>query len=395
MTARVIAIVVAGMAVNIYVPVAPSLLGALVDYQGLSMDVAGRLISYNFWGGAAGSVFAIMVLHRPGWNLRSTMFACLMLVILTSGASVWFAGNVPVLAAVRFLNGVGAGLGFTVSCVGAIAAPRIERSYAILYGLPYLISGVGITVLPHVYRSFGIEGAFYGMVLLNILGLGCLPFFPKYVEHERNQPAPASRYPGASERWLVGLPLAALLLHYVFNSGIWTYFERIGVAAGMTPETAGAILGPSMGAAILGMIAASVLGDRLGYLRPIYIGIAAIATATLMLLGSSSEVAFGIGTAVFNASITFATPYMIAILALLVPSGAGVTAANVATIIGFSTGPFLVSFMVAAGTFTPAILVTAAGFIVVWILYASFARSLSRTVGHDRLKAVCRVWQTP
>lgn len=391
MIARVIAIVVIGMAVNVYIPVAPSLLGALVDYQGLSMDAAGRLISYNFWGGAAGSVIAILVLHRPGWNLRATMFACLALVILTSGASVWFAGNVPALAVVRVLNGVGAGLGFTVSCVAAIGTPRIERTYAILYGSPFLISGIGLALLPHVYRASGIEGAFYGMGLLNVLCLALLPLFPKTVHHERQQAASPAHGLATGTRWLAGLALAALLLHYVFNSGIWTYFERIGVAAGMTPETAGAILGPGMGAAILGMIAASLLGDRLGYMKPIYIGIAAITAATLLLLASSTLWVFGAATAIFNASITFVTPYMVAILALLVPSGAGVTSANVATIVGFAAGPLLVSFMVAGGVFTPAIVATAAGFVVVWILYVWFVRRLRREAGLDGLKAQCLV----
>lgn len=390
MIARVIAIIVIGMAVNVYIPVAPSLLGALVDYQGLGMDVAGRLISYNFWGGAAGSVLAIAVLHRPGWNLRATMFACLALVILTSGASVWFAGNVPALALVRTLNGVGAGLGFTVSCVAAIGTPRIERTYAILYGSPFLISGIGLALLPQVYRTFGIEGAFYGMGLLNILCLGLLPLFPRTVDQERKVADPAGHGLGTGTRWLAGLALAALLLHYVFNSGIWTYFERIGVAAGMTAETAGAILGPGMGAAIFGMIAATVLGDRLGYMKPIYIGITAILAATLLLLASSTPWVFGAATAIFNASITFVTPYMVAILALLVPSGAGVTSANVATIVGFAAGPFLVSFMVADGSFAPAIVATAAGFVVVWVLYAWFMQRLRREAGLDDLKALCR-----
>jgi len=83
------------------------------------------------------------------------------------------------------------------------------------------------------------------------------------------------------------------------------------------------------------------------------------------------------------------TPYMVAILALLIPSGLGVTAANVATIAGFSTGPLLVSFLVAGGHFTAAILATAAGFVVVWILVIAFARRLRRQPGFGQLKALC------
>lgn len=390
MIARVVSIVILGMAANIFTPVAPSILGALVDYQGLSMDVAGRLISYNFWGSAAASVLAIFLLHRPGWNFRATMLVCLVLVIVTNGASVWFSDNLTALVVVRFVNGVGAGLGFTVSCVAAVCTRRIERTYAVLYGSPFLISGAGLALLPLVYRFAGVNGAFYCMGLINLLAILLLPYFPKTIGDESKASGSDATRMELGAGALAGLVLTALLLHYVFNSGIWTYFERLGVTAGMSPATAGGILGLGMGAAIVGMIGASLLGDRLGYIKPVYIGLAVITLSTLALLGSSSELVFGVGTALFNASIPFVTPYMVAILALLIPSGVGVTAANIATITGFSVGPFLISFIVAGGAFAPAILLSAAGFVVVWILLAMFVYVLGRqTAGFDRLKALC------
>jgi MFS family permease len=136
------------------------------------------------------------------------------------------------------------------------------------------------------------------------------------------------------------------------------------------------------------MIAASLLGDRLGYVRPVYVGMAVIALSTLALLFAASPLVFGIATALFNASIPFVTPYVVAILALLIPNGLGVTAANIAIITGFSAGPFLVSFIVADGRFTSAIVASAAGFVFVWILLALFVRGLRRQAGFDRLKAL-------
>jgi hypothetical protein len=318
------------------------------------------------------------------------MFACLLLIILTSVASVWFAGDIAALGVVRFVNGVGAGLGFTVSCVAVIGTPRIERSYAILYGSPFLISGVGLAFLPHLYHSVGIEGAFYGMGAINLAACGLLPFFPKTVTHGGKSATTSAISMESGLIVLAGTVLAALFLHYVFNSGIWTYFERLGVAFGISPERAGALLGPGMSAAIIGMVGASVLGDRIGYLLPIYIGLIFIFLATLSLLFSSSEIVFGFGTAVFNASITFVTPYFVAILAMLIPSGFGVTAANISTIAGFSTGPFLVSFMITDDNFQPAILVTAAGFITIFVLIVIFAQLLKRSSVADReLKKLC------
>jgi hypothetical protein len=295
---------------------------------------------------------------------------------------------VPALVAVRLLNGFGAGLGFTAACVAAIGTPHIERTYAVLYGSPFLISGVGLAALPFLYRLAGIDGAFHAMALLNLAAILLLPFFPRTIvaRQEAARTTGIRREPAAVA--LAGLVLVALLLHYVFNSGVWAYFERLGVASGMTPETAGAILGAGMGAAIVGMIAASLLGDRLGYVRPVYVGIAVIALSTLALLFASSPLVFGIATALFNASIPFVTPYIVAILALLIPNGLGVTAANIAIITGFSAGPLLVSFIVADGRFTPAILVTTFGFLLVWVLLVLFVRGLRRQTGFDRLKAL-------
>lgn len=389
MTIRVVAIVLLGMAANIFTPLAPSLLGAMVDYQGLSIDVAGRLVSLNFWGGVLASVIALFMLHRPGWNLRLTMLGCLLVVIATNFASIASSNSYPMLVAVRLLNGAGAGLGFTVACVAVISTQRIERSYAVLYGSPFLISGLGLALLPLVYRAGGIDGAFYVMAAINLLAILLLPWFPRTVEGGGKNPeqaaAGATSVPGA----LVGLMLLALLLYYAFNSGIWAYFERMGVAAGMTPERVGVVLGAGMAAAIVGMVAASLLGDRLGYRKPIYIGVVAITIATVAFLGSPSDLLFGIAAAVFNASIPFVTPYLVAILALLVPTGMGVTAANIVTITGFAAGPLLISYLVSDNGFTLAILATAVGFVAVWILLTLFMRGLRRQEGFERLKATC------
>ena len=123
----------------------------------------------------------LFILHRPGWNLRLTAAFCLMLVILSSFTAIWFADNLPALALTRFANGVGAGLGFTVCCVAVVGTPNVERSYAILYGSPFLISGLGLALLPQVYQAVGIEGAFLGMAVLNVAALSLLPFIPRSV----------------------------------------------------------------------------------------------------------------------------------------------------------------------------------------------------------------------
>ena len=362
---------------NLAIPIAPSLLGALVDYQGFSNEAAGRLISLNFWGATVATVFGLFIVHPLRWDLRMTMLGCLLLVTLSAIPSIWMADSMPALGAARFANGAGAGLGFTVGAIALVGTPQVERSYAILYGLPFLISGAGLAALPIVYRNAGLEGAFLGMAALNLLACGLLKYFPKrpQSQHTPSQSAPDARE--GSFLFLPGLLLTALSLHYVFNSGIWTYFERLGVAYGHPAETAGAVLGPSMSAALIGIVAAALLGNRLGYVPPILGGTLVIAISSLALLSSGEILVFAVATALFNASITFVTPYFIALLACLIPSGTGVAAANVATLAGFSTGPVLVSLVISGNSFRLSIILTAAGFLLVCgivLVFCSAAR---------------------
>lgn len=406
MVLRLASALVIGSAVNIYIAVAPSILGALVDYQGLPIDVAGRLISYNFWGATVSTILSVTFIHRPGWNLRLTMLACLLIVIVTSGAAVWFAGSVGALAIIRFVNGLGSGLGYTIAALAIVGTPRMEVSFAILYGSPFVIGGVGIALLPYVYQLSGIEGAFYAMAAINLVACAFVPFFPTTVEHASgDQPGDvpllvdsgdvegtASSRLDRGRKILSGLVLASLFLHYLFNSGIWTYFERLGVTFGLSPEEAGAWLGPGMAAALFGMLAASVIGNRLGYLRPVYIGTVAIVFATIALLGSSSGLVFGVATGVFNASIPFVTPYFMAILATLIPSGRGVTAGNIVIVTAFALGPYLLSFLVANDEFRPSIILTAVGLAAALGVFVYFARMLRNAPAvYDELKQHCGI----
>ncbi len=381
MPGHIIAIVIAGMIVNVYIPIAPSLLGAMVDYQGIDSDVAGRLISYNFWGATVSTVLAIFILPRPGWNIRLTMLFSLALVTITSPAAVWAANDISLLAIIRFINGFGAGLGFTVAAVAVVGSPNVERAYAFLYGNPYLIGGLGLALLPHVYSTVGIEGALLGMGALNLAAFALVPYFPKaLVPHQDGTHDPLLNVVGRGgrQRLVLGaLLLVTFFLHYVFNSGIWTYFERIGVSFGMSALESGSILGPSMAAGLLGMFLASMLGNRYSAFWMMFVGTVAILLSTLYLLLQPTGVAFGLSTALFSASIPFVTPYFVAELSRIVPRGLGVLAANIVTITGFSTGPFLVSLLVRDNDFIPSVALTAVGFVVVLLLLLLFA-GLSR-----------------
>ena len=50
MAPRILCTLILGMVANVDIPAEPSILGALVDYQGWFESAAGQLSAFNFWG---------------------------------------------------------------------------------------------------------------------------------------------------------------------------------------------------------------------------------------------------------------------------------------------------------------------------------------------------------
>ncbi|MDC3015809.1 hypothetical protein OA010_03235, partial [Luminiphilus sp.] len=187
---------------------------------------------------------------------------------------------------------------------------------------------------------------------------------------------------------LGSLLLATFFLHYVCNSGIWTYFERIGVSFGMSAQESGAALGPGMGAGVLGMLLASAMGNRVPAFWPMFWGTVVILLSTLYLMREPTGLAFSLSTALFSASIPFVTPYFVAELSRTIPRGLGVLAANIVTITGFSLGPYLVSLLIHDDDFIPSVLLTAVGFVAVLFLLLVYSRLSRGTISEGPTSCV-------
>ena len=384
--ARILGIVLVGTAANTFVAVVPSMVGGLVDYGGLSSRVAGQTVTYEFAGASISTFASIFILHRSNWNLRATAFVCLLISASCNFASTFSYHEVHLLQALRFADGLGAGMSFSAAAIALVGFPHTERAYAALYGSPFLVGGVGMATFPHIFAWMGIEGGFFLLGMASVVGLLLLPLFPRRPLTDATSEVPEVE--GGTASWSTGavLVMAALFVHYICNSGIWTYFDRIGVAAGLSAQTAGLILGPSTILALAGMSAAAVLGDRWGFVRPIIAGTVAIAVSSLLLFFAQGIFLFAAGTAIFNASITFVTPYFFALLAQLVPSGRAVVVGNLVLWFGFAAGPFLLSFVVGGDDFRVAIGLTVVGFGCCLALVGLFAwlqrRELLSTTGN-------------
>ena len=370
-----LSIIMVGMAGNAFTPFAPSIIGALVDYLEFSLETAGRLVSLEFGATSLGTVASVFYLHRPGLNLKRIALVCLGILVTCNAVTVFAYQSLTLFSICRFISGFVAGITW---CTAAVAITRIrdvERTTAILYGSPYLMGAIGLTFLPMIYPYYGVTGAYYTIILLCVAAVPFLLLY--YPDEPRPSPAGEEKNERLTDDRIQGLALGVLLLalfiNYAANSGIWSYFERLGVSYGHAAETAGPIVGASQLVALAGMFCAVALGGRLGELKPILAATVLITISTFFLFYSASLTIFFCATAMFNFSITFLTPYYFILLGRMTPSGRGVLWGNLIMWLGFSSGPALVSLFLDNGNFDLSIAMTIVGFIISAILVLVFA----------------------
>ena len=368
-------IVMVGTAGNAFTPFAPSIIGALVDYLEFSLETAGRLASLEFGATSLGTIASVFYLHRPGLNLKRVALVCLGILVACNAVTIFAYDSLTLFSTCRFVSGFTAGVTWCTAAVAVTRVRDVERTTAILYGSPYLMGAIGLTFLPIIYPYYGVTGAYYTIILICIAAVPFLMLY--YPEDPRLSAAGEEQSEGLSDnrvQWLaLGVLLLALFINYAANSGIWSYFERLGVSYGHAAKTVGPIVGASQLVALAGMFCAAALGGRLGEIKPILAGTVLITASTFFLFYSASLTVFFCATAVFNFSITFLTPYYFILLGRMTPSGRGVLWGNLILWLGFSSGPALVSLFLENGNFDLSIAMTIVGFIISAILVLVFS----------------------
>ena len=368
-------IVMVGTAGNAFTPFAPSIIGALVDYLDFSLETAGRLASLEFWAISLGTIASVFYLHRPGLNLKRIALVCLGILVACNAVTIFAYDSLTLFSTCRFVSGFIAGVTWCTAAVAVTRVRDVERTTAILYGSPFLMGAIGLTFLPMIYPYYGVTGAYYTIILICIAAVPFLLLY--YPEDPRLSSAGEEKSEGVSDnrvQWLaLGVLLLALFINYAANSGIWSYFERLGVSYGHAAKTAGPVVGASQLVALAGMFCAAALGGRLGEIKPILTGTILITISTFFLFYSASLTVFFCATAIFNFSITFLTPYYFILLGRMTPSGRGVLWGNLILWLGFSSGPALVSFFIEDGNFDLSIAMTIVGFIISAILVLVFS----------------------
>lgn len=320
----------------------PLIVGALVTNFGFTPQQGGNMIFAELIGAAAATFPAFWWLTRLNW--RRVLYVALAITIVGNLVSAMLA-EPWTLGMVRFVTGVGVGTIMLVTMTTTGLTANQERVFGFWQTGQIIFAAAALAAIPYILPILGLQGIYIGLaVVMALLALAV-----------RNFPAGGGTAPNL--RWrdfdarikrLAPIGLVGLIFFYIAVGGVWNFVERMGDSAGFDPRFIGLTLSGVSVIGVAGALTATWLSTRLGRILPFVAGLAITGVSIALLYGLSSQSIYILSAFLFKFGWWFVSPYLLANMTTLDPSGRIIIATNFVIAFGQSLGPLAVGFLLVA-----------------------------------------------
>jgi hypothetical protein len=356
---------------NLTIALGPIYWGGFSAYAHFSDALIGTIMSAEYFGATLATIGGLLYMHRAATNLRKLTYCALAVYAIGNYLTPDFLNDPPLLEAVRFICGLSSGTTFLAAAAAATAHQDAKRLIPIFYSTPYLTGFLLQPVLPRIFAGLGFGVSFKLVASLVVASMLLHSFFPRYGERRTIvDDGGTSRRQSWAALILIGV---ALLLQYVANSGLWLFFERIGVVSGHSEQTAANFVGLGTGMALVGTALSTALAKRLNSLHAILAGTCVMGISTFMLHFSGNLPVYVGSVTVFNLMITFVTSFYFILLDDVFHSVRAVVVGNIALMLGYSLSPLLIGYTVSGDSFAVSINATIGLFLLSLVVIIAFA----------------------
>ena len=318
----------------------PVMVGAAVADLGLDDAEVGWLSSGIMGGSAVAAVLASLSVQRGSW--RQLCFTALSVQVVGQLVSTQLEFG-PLLWAFMLVASMGAGATYSFALAVIGEGDGSGRLFGFSVAAQVAFQMLGMLLLPW----FAVDGGF-AWVLVLLASLGVLGFGLTLMLPERRWPVQKERI-RAPIRWQAWLALGGCFFFFANIGAFWAYVERIGAAAGMSPEVLGNVLAVSVAAGLAGALMASWQGRRLGHLFPLALA-AIITVASLLVVHDSASVPwFLVGFAAYNFAWNYSLAYQYDVVAHADVDGRLVALSPAFHGIGAAVSPIVVALLITSG----------------------------------------------
>jgi predicted MFS family arabinose efflux permease len=350
--------------------VLPVFVGAAATEFELSESQVGFLASGIMSGSALSSVLAIFWIRRVDWRKAGYLSVGLLL-----GAHVGslLVDDVLLFTLCQVLAGLGGGAAYSLVLTSLSDNRRPDRCFGFSIAAQVSFQVVGLMVLPGIIEQTGLNGLLGILVALEVFALFMLRYLPRTGEAMSPEPLGRSLF---RPRVLAAL---AGCFFFFFNIGaVWTYVERMGVAAGFDANTIGFSLALGVAFGIPGALLASWCGDRYGRLAPLALGAVGTVVAVVLLGDGMGRGDYLVALALYNFVWNFSLAFQYAAVNAADASGRSVAAAPAFHGAGGAVGPGVTALFVSAESLIAVNILAAATVILSFVLFALAVGTRSR-----------------
>ena len=354
----------------------PMFLGVAQDYRELDNKGIGILSSMFFAGYTLTTSTAFFWIRRVNWRVVT-------LVALTAGSlSLLLAGYSQSHALLMLCIFVAGGAFSTVYGIGATAlgdTSNPARWYGVKISAEAMLGVILLFLLPGtLISSYGFMGLMAGMVLAVLILAPALSWLPGTGTKQQEQEGEHTHIP-PQLRLAVWIGLFAVMVFIFSATMIWAFVERLASTAGFEPVLVGKILSLTLVFAVVGSLAAVVMGDRFGSGKPFAAATLIFLLALAWLSSTTTVTNYAIGACLLTLAIGLGITYVITIVADLDMDGRYVVLTVPAIGIGVMTAPAVGGLLTASQDFS-AIFVVGAITVVLSLLAGLFALKKGLTI---------------
>lgn len=351
----------AAAAATSFFTLAPTLVGALMDQLHLSVRELGLIASCELGGSALGSAVALLYGRRFSARLALTISLAVTGVFNFATAA---AHDFHTIALCRVAAGLGAGLAFSTVNAAAARARRPGHLFAAISVVQMMFGVAGFLGVPLLIGTLGLPAVF---VFLGVSCLGCSVASAFAVSPARVHDSPLRSTLCLTPRG--ALLLISLFATYLTSTAVWTYLERIGVAARLESGIISVGLSVGMISGVLGSLGATLLLIRARNTDPFVMGGAAVmAISTGLLIKASAPVAYLVALFGFNGALALVTPLYQTSLAAESGGDGRILVALLALDLGLILGPMFGAGLVVGPGYQDLIRVASALFMAAALL---------------------------
>lgn len=327
----------------------PMFLGVAQDYRELDNRSIGLLSSMFFAGYTLTTSSAFFWIRRINWRVVT-----IIALFLGCVALLWagYTQNHAVLMLCIFIAGCAFSTVYGIGTTALSDTSNPARWYGLKISAEALLGAILLFVLPGtLISSHGFMGLMSGMVLAVLLLLPALSWLPKAGTPQREQAAGGTQIP-LRLRLAVWLGLLAVTIFIFSATMIWAFVERMASTAGFDAVLVGKILSLTLVFAVVGSLAAVVMGDRFGSGKPFAAATVIFLLALAWLSGDLAVTSYAIGACLLTLAIGLGITYVITIVADLDTDGRYVVLTVPAIGIGVMAAPVIGGLLTANQDFS-------------------------------------------